>query len=559
MTGFGTALAACGDDDKKGNQADTAADVADVADGADAAPDSTDPTIANDDVVESDVPLANVYHVSPAVTPETEVVELAHLTSSDGTLSGEYANVRNCVPDDSAASQEFDLGGFTLNVIPCTPKYTAFPDATGTYLAIEPPATPADDDGTFAEVQMYHHMQVVHDYFKTVHGLTNRDAPLDSLVNVQAHIDLCDEWAKLPNAAFIPHEGLAQLPVDLGLTGDAIVFSGTDTKNFAFDASVIYHEYTHSILGNTRLGGVFVDDQGINNLPGALNEGYADYFAATLVGESNIGKYSLDDLGDFAICGFPLGGGGNQSRDLATSFSCPDDLTAEVHADSSIFSSALWQIRDELGATDADKVILAGVLTLTDTSDFTVAAEATVDAAKDILGEEAAGKVKAAFDQRHIIGCSRVLPIAKVGARGLAVTLEPKDAFQPNPFPGYTAGYLQYGLDIPAGAKEVVVTLEFQAGAFGGGTAPNLEAAIKRGGEAVKYHVGFGAGSVTHDADQVLPVTAKKIRIAGPCLTEGPLVIALHNKGDSQSLVGITAKTATETSGDDTYTDCPAP
>lgn len=548
---LGVSLAACGDDDKKGGTGDATSATTATND-----PDATTPNdVSEPETVEQTPPYANVYKVSPATTPETEQVELQHLTATDGTLTGSYANVRNCVPDDSAPSQTFDLGGFSLDVIPCTPKHTALPNEAGNYLDITPPASPEEDDGTFAEVQMYHHMQVIHDYFKSVHGLSNRDEPLDALTNVQAYINLCQQWAWLPNAAFIPHESLAQLGIDFGIPGDAIIFSGTPTKNFAFDASVIYHEYTHAILGATRLSGVFADEQGINNLPGALNEAYADYFAATLVGNPNIGEYSLNDLGNFEICGFALGGGGNQGRNLTNFRQCPEDLTAEVHADSEIYSSALWDIHEALGKVDADRIILAGVLELTQTSDFTAAADATIDAALDALGQTTADQVRAAFEERGIIACERVVPIAKVGARGIPVTLEPKDAFQPNPYPGYTPGYLQFSVVVPEGKHEVVLELTLEAGGLGGGGGgvPPIDLVAKLGTSAITYQFGLGAGSVTNDGVSIIAVEDSKVRIAGDCLSGQTIVFALHNKGDSISLTGVEATFADTMSGEATY------
>jgi len=416
-------------------------------------------------------------------------------------------------------------------------------------LHINAPAAVGDDDAEFSEVMMYHHMQVIHDYFKDVHGLTDRDAPLDAITNVQAHVDLCDEWAKIANAAFIPKEGLDQLPfgLDFGLTGDAIVFSGTDKRNFSFDAAVIYHEYAHAILGATRLNAVFSDSQGLNNLPGALNEAYADYFAVAITGESSVGNYALNDLGAFAVCGFPLGGGdGNLSRDMQNTRTCPNDLTAQVHADSEIFSTALWDIRQALGGTDADRVILTAVLSLTNASDFQVAADATIDAALDLVGAEAETAARAAFESRGILGCKRVLPAARIGVRGPPLSVEGNNAFSPNPFPGYTPGYLQASFEIPEGATSVEITVTTAAGA--GGAAATLELALKAGSEPVSYTYGFGPGSARHDADEVVALTNSKATLTaaeGETLTAGPWVMSFHNTGESASITTVRVKDLT--------------
>lgn len=548
---------ACGDDPAPAGLADALADAAPAdADADDISADTASPL----------GPLARVYPINPLESPETVEVSLAHLTHPDGALVGDFARVRNCVPDVEAGQKiPVDLGGFQLELTACVPTHTALPGDDGTYRHIAPPESPAEDDGRFAEVMMYHHMQLIHDYYRDVHGLTDRDHPLEAIVNIQAHVDLCDQWTMLPNAAFFPEESLDQLPfgiaLELDLDGDAIVFSGSATRNFAYDATVIYHEYTHAILGNTRLNAVFLDDQGLNNLPGALNEAYADYFAATLIDSSTVGAYSLNDLGEFSVCGVPLGAGGNLARDLDNDHRCPHDLTSSVHADSQMFSSALWEIRAALGPEDADRVVLAAVLTLTQTSGFTDAAQATIDAALELLGPSAEAVAQAAFDAHAVIDCPRVLPVGRVGRRGLPVSLPSADEVGgAAAFGGAVPGYLQYQLDVPDGHAEVVLTLELSAGGlFGLGGGPvELEAAFKRGADPVRYSTS-GLGAVSHDAEVVVPfdASANTITLSGACVGAGPLTFALHNRGAAVSLNRVLVASSATTTTEPNFDRCP--
>ncbi len=539
---------ACSDDPKTGDK-DTGEVTPETSE--ETSPDvseETTPEVTEETTPAEFDPQAKVYRVDPTSTPELVQVELEHLTSEDHTLVGEYARVRSCAPDLERGSKvPLDLGGFQLELTTCYPSSTVVPGVDGTYLHIAPPATPAADDGKFAEVMMYHHMNVIHDYFKDVHGLTDRDQPLDALTNVQAHVSLCNEWAMIANAAFIPEGGLDQLGIelDLDIEGDAIIFSGTNKKNFSFDGAVIYHEYTHAMLGATRLNAAFVDEQGINNLPGALNEAYADYFAGTITEASGVGNYALNDLEGFAICGFEISAGGSAGRDMEVTKTCPMDLTAEVHADSEIFSSALWQIRKDLGKVDADRVILSGVLTLVNISDFTLASNATIDAADELLGAEAKAKVEKAFMDRGLIGCNRVLPVERVGQRGLAVTLEGEGAFSPNPFPGYVPGYLQYSFVVPEGTGEIEIEIEVQAGGGlfgGGGSEPELTAVFKLGDEPIQYTLGISAGSGRHDGELEVAFVDGKLVISGQegqPLTAGTWTFAIHNSGGGGSLGSI--------------------
>lgn len=542
------AVTACSDDDKPA----TVADTADTTDSTD----STDTTLIDDDDAQTDTtearPLARVHRLDPISTPTLSEVELEHLTAEDGSLVGEYARVRSCVQDlERGVKVPLNIG-LPINLTACFPESQVKPGDDGTYLHVAPPATAADDDGQYSEVMMYHHMQVVHDYFKDVHGLTDRDHPLDAITNVQAHVDLCDQWAKIANAAFFPEGAFESLGLPIGaeafdIEGDAIVFSGTDTKNFAFDASVIYHEYVHAILGATRLNAAFLDNQGLNNLPGALNEAYADYFAGTLTDQSLTGNYALNDIGSFAICGFELGGGsGNLARDMQVAKTCPYDLTAEVHADSEIFSSALWEIRQELGHVDADAAILAAVLTLTNTSDFDAAATATIDAVTELYGDAPGAIALAAFTDRGLIGCERVLPFDRLGERGLPLTLEAKNALSPNPFPGYMPSYLQLSVVVPDNTARLVLTLDVSAGGGfgGGGESPVLELVLKPGKDPVTYTFGAVAGSGRHDGAVTLTVVDGVATFEGDpgqIITPGPWTFAVHNKGGAGSLAKVTA------------------
>ena len=86
-----------------------------------------------------------------------------------------------------------------MEIVSCVPEQKAKPGPDGTYLHIVPPATPAEDDGRFAEVMMYHHMQVIHDYFKETFAFTGLDFPLDAVVNLT--IDVGGTWRSFPNAA----------------------------------------------------------------------------------------------------------------------------------------------------------------------------------------------------------------------------------------------------------------------------------------------------------------------------------------------------------------------
>ena len=409
-------------------------------------------------------------------------------------------------------------------------------------------------------------MQLIHDYFKQVHGMTDLDWPLDALVNLQVHIDLCDQWASISNAAFIPGGALDQFgfELDFGIDGDAIMFSQAPNKDFSYDADVIYHEYTHAMVGATRLNAVFADSQGMNNMPGALNEAYADYFASTLANESVVGNYALNGLEPLNICGFPLGAaGGDQSRDLSKFKSCPDNLTAEVHADGEIFGSALWAAREAVGPALADKIILDALAGFTNTTDFNLAATFTIATAKKQLSAEDAAKVEAAFTDRGLVGCQRILPIENVGTQGIPISMLASDAMNPNPFGDYVPGYVQFGVDIPEDAKQLILNIKTGGGGGfgGGGGSAKLAVAFKPGNKAVAYSYSFTAKPATHDAVIVLPIEEQsagnyQVTLAGSCLQSGPMTFSLHNQGGATSITKISRVTSKDPSDTPNFETC---
>ena len=502
-------------------------------------------------------PKARVFLQNPVDSPEPTEVTLQHLTAEDHRMTGEFARVQNCLPDPEGGQViPIDVGGFVLELRTCNPTNLAFPGDDGTYRHIAPPENHGSLNDAFSELMMYHHIQVAHDYFRSVHGLKDLDFPLDAMVNLQVNVTLCDQWATIPNAAFVPSGSFEELGVelDLGIDGPAILFGGSTSKNFSYDADVIYHEYTHAMVGATRLSGAFIDDQGLNNTPGALNEAFADYFAASLSEDSVIGTYALNAVEGLTICGFPLGGGGqNLERDLATFRRCPDDLTTEVHADGEIVGSALWAIRTAIGATQADAVIMAALAGFTNTTGFIEAAEGIVDAAAELLEPAQAAAVEKAFTDRGMLGCARLIPADRVGSRGIPLTAPgPGSLGGPNPFAGYVPAFAQVRVARPDGARLLRVTVKTVSGfaGFGGGGDVTLEAAFKPGNDPVVY--GGGPFLYTHDAPLVVPFTKAGestwvAEISGNCVANSPVwSLSFHNKGSDTSIVSVTVTSAPE-------------
>ena len=451
------------------------------------------------------IPLALVYENNP-LDEETVEVELLHLTDPQGYLTGKYTKVWNCTQEPGGETVNIGFGELTL----CNQKQQAQPE-NGSYTHIQP-AEWTDGSDSFAEIMMYYHVNLIHDYFQNVHGLNNLDFPLTAIVNVQANTPFLGGWFPFDNAAFIPEESFDAFPFPLEVgPGGAIIFGQGEKVDYAYEVDVIYHEYTHAMVGTTRLTGFVRDEFGPDNTPGAMNEGFADYFATTITEDPVLGEYALGNIG---------GGNGappqDLRRDLSQFHGCPADLTTEVHADGLIIGSALWEMRSTLGPEVSDALILNALGTFSEDTNFTSASEAIIAEAEGV--DEATGQtVRTIFEERGLLGCDRVMdydgPIVKTGgADSLPFTIPGTQETDLIPFSSYVPSFQQWRIPVTPETRVMTVELTGQAGGglggfgFGGPQEnPSIALAVKFADEPVLYTY-KGAKPAEHDADAVLPM-----------------------------------------------------
>ncbi|MEI5099737.1 M4 family metallopeptidase [Streptomyces sp. PmtG] len=230
----------------------------------------------------------------------------------------------------------------------------------------------------------------VYDYYKKKHGrdsLDGKGMAINSLVGVT------DGGFPFVNAFW---------------DGQKMVYGGGDeeTKTLSGDVDVVGHEMTHGVVEHTA-GLVYVGQSG------ALNEAVADYFGnaidvtasktpmsdpkAALIGEDLCRTKAPED------CAFRnLNDGRTTAKDFLGVTIGTD--SGGVHLNSTIFSGALWDIREDLGGTLADRIVYKALAEyLTPLDGYTDARNAVVAAAKD-LGVKGAKlrAVNRAFDAHGI-------------------------------------------------------------------------------------------------------------------------------------------------------------
>lgn len=383
--------------------------------------------------------LGRVFESDPVTNMDmTADVELPYLTSREN-LTGRYFRVASCNAGPDG----------------CDPAQTAAPNEDGDFLY--DPEEPVFDDA-FAEVHGYFHANIVAEHFRETHGFAwscGAETLMRVFVNYSER-----ENVFYDNAAYSPSSG--------GSCGFMLFGQGT-THDFAYDSDVVYHEFGHAVVdGTANLGFFVVDGQGVSYDPGAINEGYADYVAATVAGDPEMAEYFM---------GAGLAGEGSL-RSLDNEYVCPDDLVGEVHFDGRIFAGATWDIREAMGPEKSDALMYGTIAAIEMTASLADSAEtmlATADAlvSDGTLAAADRDTVEAVLEARGLLGCERFSPldggVTRLGYSGQGgVTSRAGGGLAP----------VHYRIDIPADAERLNINVA------------DLMGSARRGEYTLHYRIG---------------------------------------------------------------------
>ncbi len=404
--------------------------------------------------------MASVYdpHPEPVdVLGTPSDVELQGLASDATTLSGEWVESRSCLTDDESVrviTCNDIAGGFAclspdiadLLVAFCGEGFVAQRtlDDDFRYAPVDD-ASDYQSGGfatdAFAEVNAYYHADRTARFVgalghpsESVRVLSNVTIPSPALLqcassawasstsrtsdDARAALTGCTatvatDFLNFDNAFFLGDE----LEFLVGIRSGIYMGQGT-TADFAYDGDIVSHEYGHAVEGQlgALLGGVLVDEIGVNVEPGALAEAYADYLAVTLTEDPVMGGYVGGRLGRAAGI-----------RTLDHALVCPDYLEGQVHADSRGFAGALWAARQRYPQTEQrgemtvrvfDRLVYQALATLSTTSTMSDFAAAIVQEVENegALADPNAEEVLAVFDARNVLECERIrdLPVPQI-------------------------------------------------------------------------------------------------------------------------------------------------
>lgn len=311
---------------------------------------------------------ANVYPANPTLTSLKQVA-LEGLESTS-ELRGVHADVLSC--------------GSAQGKVSC--ERFAKPDAAGDFLY--QPNDPSVSD-PFVEANAYHHVDQFHRWL-TKRFLFARKGKQQIQVLVNYHTETSSGSTQgLYNAFYGDGDG----------DGTPELVFGQGSRDFAYDADVIYHEFTHSAIAETSDLSPVIDDLGFNLMPLALGEAFADLFSSTFLDDPNVGDYA---------------GGKSALRSLAgTEVRCPDDLSGEEHQDGLIWGRAAWAVRAGAPSKELfEDVLYKTMATLT--SHATVAETAKLfEKVAQQTSAPLAQVASGVFTARSLASCERIVTLVE--------------------------------------------------------------------------------------------------------------------------------------------------
>ncbi len=174
-----------------------------------------------------------------------------------------------------------------------------------------------DNSSSDEESTMFYHVNAVHDFFTRGDPFNITEMNYQIPATVEYGTNYCNAFYTSPTA---------------GMSFGNSVSCG----NLALSSDVIYHEYAHAVTDKVYVSLPY------SAMTGAINEGLSDYFAATINNDPRVAEVNWNPY----------------LRAVNNTDVYPTNWAGEVHADSTMFSGALWDVRQSLGSNVTDQYII---------------------------------------------------------------------------------------------------------------------------------------------------------------------------------------------------------
>jgi len=381
----------------------------------------------------------------------------------------ENANViaLNCIDNHNLRSVDFGFGPRDIHI--CDQIHTAISNDDGDFMNEPILSGEGRFEDAFSEQMMYVHVNRAYEFYKTlglrtlISSSTRRPAPINAVANFRLPFNMNGgggfSGAGDPNGALFPFDNAFFFASGegggdvFGSDNDALIFGEGTSGDFAYDADVVYHEFGHAVIQSTsQITSVMLDDFGLDSTPGGLNEGYPDYFSSALAGDPNVGE--------FAGQIFQGGEAGTPIRAIDNQDTCPKNIVGETHADSTMWTGALWEARMRVPAAQRatfDRAVYVAMAGLPQESNFETAALNTLEQVFTIMGQAASSDAEQVFIRRGMIGCEH--RIETYSAPHGELYVEGRGSIDFSPF---VPGYMQTKITIPSNRSELTVSYRAQ-------------------------------------------------------------------------------------------------
>ncbi len=188
------------------------------------------------------------------------------------------------------------------------------------------------------ESNVFYHLNIIHDFFNKGYPfeIPALNYPRKSYVQWGGPLgkESCNAYASCDYE--LTSEGSP--PIDKVAT-NFFLAANDQCESTALLSDTIYHEYTHGVICHVY---EWMLDPYWGET-GSMNEGLADYFAATMNKDSCIDdfKYNSDCL-----------------RNIKNNLKYPEDYYPEPHTGSGVFSASLWDLREMVGGDVTDELVI---------------------------------------------------------------------------------------------------------------------------------------------------------------------------------------------------------
>jgi len=297
-------------------------------------------------------------------------------SSGDQTLTDQMDSA-GAVPDSAYATVTLHnldgsgyLRGTWVNIVAETGTPAYSPTGSFTYLR---------DDDRFEQVMAYYFVDAAQRYLQGL-GFGSELAA----VNAESQDVRTNQWGIDNSYSWDKHD---------------VMRFGKGGVDDAEDGEVIVHEYGHAVHDAQVTG------FGSSLEAGSIGEAFGDYLAVTVgLHEAGVNGWPVETeptcVADWDSVSYTRAP--HCLRTLSENKHYPEDLQGEVHADGEIWSQALWTIRESLGASVADRIIVNAQFGFAPDTSFAAAAKTTVATALQMYGVRKAKAVHSAFAARGI-------------------------------------------------------------------------------------------------------------------------------------------------------------